>query len=635
MIVFVSASGTNRRRIAPLLVLVAALVLVVARVATAKATEYAYAALQSGDIAQYSLGAGGVLVPLSPADVVTGGEELSVAITPNGRSLYAGDGATGSIDEFAIGAGGTLSSLGAAHIGNAGPISLAVSPDGASLYVADDSPFDRQIEEYTIGASGLLTPKSPAFVGAPVFTTPDAVAVSPDGTGLFVAARSLAGELLRYPIGAGGVLGSTPSADLATDPSGATTAPSAIVITPNGQNVYVTGPEQSAGNDSVVSEFSVGAGGSVAALTPLTVSAGSQAYGEGLALSPDGQHLYLIAKIASSTVPAGVFVFNVGAGGLLTLDPAPPALFGLNLNALTFSPDGTSLYAADVASGVYALSTGQGGNLAPKTPFAAAIGPAYQVAVTPDQAPVAAFSATPGAPGAPTLLNASASTASDGVPATYAWTFGDGTTAVTPGPLILHTFAAAGSYPVTLTVTDDGGCSTGFVFTGETAYCDGGPSARATQTVAVANASSGGAGNAAAPTISAASVTHPRFRVASSATAVSAIASVPVGTAFRVTLSAAAHLSIEIEHQARGLRRGGDCVAPTAALRRRHAAHCTRTLASGTLTRASEPAGADSVAFSGRIGRRALTGGHYTAVLHASDAAGSSRAVQVAFTVVA
>ena len=615
--------------------LVAALVLVVARVATAHAAAYAYAALQNGDIAQYSLGAGGVLVPLSPADVVTGGEELSVAITPNGRSLYAGDGATGSIDEFTIGAGGTLSSLGAAHIGTAGRISLAVSPDGASLYVADDSPFDRQIDEFTIGAGGVLTPKSPAFVNAPALTTPDAVAVSPDGTGLFVAARSLGGSLLRYPIGAGGVLVGTPSAEVATDPLSATTAPSAIVITPNGQNVYVTGPEQSAGNDSVVSEFSVGAGGSVTPLAPLTVSTGSQAYAEGLALTPDGQHLYLGVKIASSTAPAGVFVFNVGAGGLLTLDPAPPALFGLTLDALTVSPDGSSLYAADVASGVYALSTGQGGNLAPKTPFAAAIGPAYQVAVTPDQAPVAAFSATPGVPGAPTLLNASASTASDGVPATYAWTFGDGATAVTPGPVILHTFAAAGSYPVTLSVTDDAGCSTGFVFTGETAYCNGGPSAHTTQTVVVAAPSSGVAGAAAAPTISAASVTHARFRVARTATAVSATASVPIGTAFRVTLSAPARLSIAIERRARGLRNGSRCVAPTAALRRRHDAQCTHTVASGTLTRASEPAGADSVAFTGRIGHRALTGGHYTAVLRASDAAGSSRAVQVAFTVVA
>ena len=635
MIVFVSGTSTHTARITPLLVLGACAALLAAGAATARANEYAYAALQSGEIAQYSLGTGGVLTPLSPAEVPAGGQELSVAIAPDGRHLYAGDNVGRAIDEFAVNPGGTLTTVGAQSLpAGAAPDSLAVSPDGASLYVADGSPSNHQIDEFTIGANGTLSPKSPLSIDLPFATDPESLAVSPDGSGLFVAAKSFAGALLRYAIGAGGVLGSSYSGEIGTDPSGAPTAPSAVVISPNGQNVYVTGAEQSSSDDSVVSQFSVGAGGSFAAMTPATVSSGSQAFAWGLAIGPDGQQLYVGARTASSTVLGGAFVFDIGAGGQLTLDPAPAQLFGASLNALAFSPDGSSLYAADVASGVYALSAGQGGNLAPKTPFAAAIGPAYQVAVTPDQAPVAAFNATPGAPGAPTLLNASASTASDGVPASYAWTFGDGTTAVTPGPVILHTFAAAGSYPVTLTVTDDAGCSTGLVFTGETAYCNGGPSARATQTVAVANASGGVAGAAATPTISAASVTHARFRVAGTSTAVSASASVPIGTAFRVTLSAAAHLSIEIEHQAPGLRRGGRCVAPTPALVRRHGAHCTRTLASGTLTRASEPAGADSVAFSGRIGRRALAAGHYAAVLHASDAAGSSQAVQVAFTVV-
>ena len=635
MIVFVSWPSTPVRRITSLLALGASAALLTAGVATAHAAEYAYGALQSGELAQYSLGSGGVLTPLSPAEVPAGGQELSVVITPDGRHLYAGDNAGRAIDEFAINPGGTLTSVGTQLLpSGAAPDSLAVSPDGASLYVADASPSNHQIDEFTIAANGTLSAKSPLSIDLPFATDPESLAVSPDGSGLFVAAKSFAGALLRYPIGVGGVLGSSYSGELATDPGGAPTAPSAVVVSPNGQNVYVTGAEQSSSDDSVVSQFSVGAGGAFAAMTPLTVSTSSQAFAWGLAIDPDGQQLYVGSRTASSTVLGGTFVFEIGAGGQLTLDPAPPLLFGASLNALAFSPDGSSLYAADVACGLYSLSAGQGGNLAPKTPFAAAIGPAYQIAVTPDQAPVAAFSATSGAPGAPTLLNASASAASDGVPATYAWSFGDGTTAVTPGPVILHTFAAAGSYPITLTVTDDAGCSTAVVFTGETAYCNGGPSARTTQTVAVAAASGGAPSAAAPPTISAASVTHPRFRVARAATAVSASAAVPVGTAFRVTLSAPARLSIVIEHLARGLRSGGRCVAPTAALRRRHDAHCTRTLPSGTLTRASESAGADSVAFTGRIGRRALPGGRYTALLRATDAAGTSRSVQVAFTVV-
>ena len=52
-------------------------------------------------------------------------------------------------------------------------------------------------------------------------------------------------------------------------------------------------------------------------------------------------------------------------------------------------------------------------------------------------------------------VDAGASTDSDGTIASYAWAFGDGTTAT--GVTATHRYAAGGSYPVTLTVTDDRG----------------------------------------------------------------------------------------------------------------------------------------------------------------------------------
>ena len=68
--------------------------------------------------------------------------------------------------------------------------------------------------------------------------------------------------------------------------------------------------------------------------------------------------------------------------------------------------------------------------------------------------PQAAFAASPSSPVAGTAVAFDGTPSSIPAPgaATYAWTFGDGATAT--GPAASHVFVAAGSYPVTLTVTD-------------------------------------------------------------------------------------------------------------------------------------------------------------------------------------
>jgi hypothetical protein len=102
----------------------------------------------------------------------------------------------------------------------------------------------------------------------------------------------------------------------------------------------------------------------------------------------------------------------------------------------------------------------------------------------------------------------------------------------------------------------------------------------------------------------------------------------------KFTLSEAAKLRVVISRKLSGLRRGAACVAPTKALKRKHARRCTRTVVAGALTRANEAGGADRLPFSGRIGHRALALGGYTATLTASNANGSSKPVSVSFTIV-
>jgi hypothetical protein len=201
------------------------------------------------------------------------------------------------------------------------------------------------------------------------------------------------------------------------------------------------------------------------------------------------------------------------------------------------------------------------------------------------------------------------------------WSFGDSATAT--GTTASHTYSAAGTPTVTVTATDAVGNASS-----TTRTITIGPAAP----VPVAP---GPVAPTPAPQISRARLTHPRFRVARQPTAVTAAkAAKPArGSAFVFTLSSEASVKIAITRKTTGLRKGNRCVGPTRKLQRAHAKHCTRTIRVGTLTRANLTAATQRIAFSGRIGRRALVPHAFTATLIASNAAGRSRATRLAFTI--
>jgi hypothetical protein len=136
-----------------------------------------------------------------------------------------------------------------------------------------------------------------------------------------------------------------------------------------------------------------------------------------------------------------------------------------------------------------------------------------------------------------------------------------------------------------------------------------------------------------APVVTRLRMARPRFAVSRRPTALIARARrrAPQGSAFRFTVSERSTVILRIDRLAPGRRVGKRCVAPTRRLRRRRA--CTRFVRAGTLTR-TLPAGRRSIAFSGRIGRRALRVGSYRAVVTAVDAARNvSRARTVTFEI--
>ncbi|GAA0911188.1 hypothetical protein GCM10009558_112040 [Virgisporangium aurantiacum] len=82
-------------------------------------------------------------------------------------------------------------------------------------------------------------------------------------------------------------------------------------------------------------------------------------------------------------------------------------------------------------------------------------------------------------------VDASGSTDPDGTVARYRWDFGDGTTLTTAGPRATHVYPRAGTFRVTLVVTDNEGCSTTLVATGQAVLCNGTAAATTTQAVVV------------------------------------------------------------------------------------------------------------------------------------------------------
>ncbi len=123
----------------------------------------------------------------------------------------------------------------------------------------------------------------------------------------------------------------------------------------------------------------------------------------------------------------------------------PPAAFGTT-NETTIqvvaAPSGTDAANANV-SGVSIRLTSPG------------------VIQAPNALPVPSYFASPASPHEreQVTFDASASKDSDGVIVSYAWNFGDGTTATTSTPTVTHLYGVAADYQTTLTVTDDRGAA--------------------------------------------------------------------------------------------------------------------------------------------------------------------------------
>ncbi|WP_162605604.1 beta-propeller fold lactonase family protein [Jiangella ureilytica] len=433
----------------------------------------------SSDVASFVVGADGtpdatgILEP-------TGGRDgsNSVVFAPDGDVAYVAYRDSGRVAAYAVGENGELSLLAPpVPTGGSFTFGIAMTPDGRSLYVSNVG--SDTITVFDVAADGTLARRgNPVATG---FANPRGLVVSPDGHSLYVGHGIPLTEptnvLVRFAIGTDGELRSR---GVVAETGGAATG---MGITPDGRFLYIA----TISTDEVYG-FRIRHDGRLTAVpgSPYAVADHS----EGIAISPDGRRLFVASpgQDRPDSGTGGVTAFHVRQNGRLR-PLGEPVKAGLGPVGITTSPDGRFLFVSNFDSSELSAYRVTSDGLVP-TPGSpvrtGGRGPASQsLAIRPNQGPVAALTATAGRAGTVTRFDATGGADPDGTVARYDWDFGDGTRLADGGPTPTHVYRTSGVHHARVTLTDNEGCSTTDVFTGQTFLCHGTAAARATHAVVV------------------------------------------------------------------------------------------------------------------------------------------------------
>jgi YVTN family beta-propeller protein len=243
---------------------------------------------------------------------------FSAAVSADGSRLYVAD-FSGEI--WALNAQ-TLQVVTKLPVPAGGPISIALSPNGASVYVANR--LNNTLWALSTPSLEQL-PGSPVSFGPVTSGGPTSVAASRDGALIYVTNTS--GNCLWVLDAA-----TLKPATAAPIPVGA--SPSCVAVSPDSRHVYVT--NQGSNNLTVLA-----VGGSSGQYTFTPVAGSPFAVGAApvaVAASPDG---------------ALVYVVNQGDNNLAVLyaqtlqQVTPPIALGTRPNSVAVSPDGSLVYVAN------------------------------------------------------------------------------------------------------------------------------------------------------------------------------------------------------------------------------------------------------------------------------------------------
>jgi YVTN family beta-propeller protein len=358
-----------------------------------------------------------------------------------------------------------------------GPYNIAVTPDGKTAYAVNES-------EHTISVIDLQSEKT---IGNPIELggAPDVVAISPDGKTAYVTTS--AGSVSVIDTQTNQVVGTIPVGEGESSIWG-------VAFSPDGKTAYVTNYEtntveviDTATRQVVGAPIPVGEEPINIALTPdgtkayvvdeesnavsvintqtrqviTTIPVGNEPWG--IAITPDGKKAYVV-NFGSETVS----VINTQTNQVV----GAPVPVGSEPYEVAITPDGKSAYVANYGTTSESLTVIDTQTDTVKTTVPDPGGRPWQIVVAPDKSPLPTFVTTQSKSGGPVAFNGAGSLDPDGTVTSFAWTFGDGKSAL-GGSTVKHKYAKGGKYTAGLAVTDNEGCSVSQVFTGRTAYCSG------------------------------------------------------------------------------------------------------------------------------------------------------------------
>jgi YVTN family beta-propeller protein len=395
----------------------------------------------------------------APTRISTEGPPSDVAITPDGSTAYI----AGAFDEL-VGIDVATNTEARSVSMSGEPWAVAIAPDGKHAYTAN-------LWEDSVSILDLKTLTEVTSI--PVTGSPNGVAVTPDGTRLYVTIQD-EDRVAIIDLATNTEVGSIPVGE----------APRGIAVTPDGKRLVVVNRD---GNSVSIVDVATN---SVTQTIPTGAPAG---YEEWVAITPDGTHAYVtghtpnypfeswVTPIDLTSGTAGTTTVTSGHVGDIAVLPAG------NRGFLTHWDERLAAVSGKQTSVVHENAN----ELLPLNLAANSLEAGLEtyefpeaLAIVPNQGPHAAIEGpASGAAGADLSFNGSKSSDSDGTVTGYAWDFGDGTGA--SGAAVHHTYAKAGTYQVTLTTTDNEGCSLSQVFTGQTMYCNGSSAARTTHQVVV------------------------------------------------------------------------------------------------------------------------------------------------------